>query len=208
MKKRFIIEGVSYIVFLIILILVLFNKTTVFDEAIYNAIISIRNPFFDFFFTLITRSMNAIPVIGILVFALLLLNKKDRWILIGNVVLTVGFNQLLKRIIVRVRPDHIRLVYENGYSFPSGHAMTSIALYGIIIYLISCYVKEKKKRILWISLLTIYILLVGISRIYVGVHYPTDIIGGYFLSIGLIISYITTFNHYYRGNNNGKNDSN
>ena len=207
MKKRFIIEGVSYILFLIILILVLFNQTQAFDEAIYNIIISIRNPFFDSFFKLITRSMDAIPVIGVLVFSLFLLNRRDQWILIGNVVLTTGFNQLLKHIIVRVRPEHMRLVFEKGYSCPSGHAMVSLGLYGVIIYFIYCNVKDKKKKIIWISLISIFILLIGISRIYVGVHYPTDIIGGYFLSIGLIISYITTFNHYYRGNQKNEDDS-
>jgi len=207
MKKRFIIEGVSYVMFLIILILVLFNKTLAFDEAIYNVIISIRNPFFDFFFKLITRSMNVIPVIGILVFSLFYLNKRDRYILIGNVIITTLFNQLLKHIIVRARPEHMRLVFEKGYSFPSGHAMVSLGLYGVLIYFIYRNVKDKKKKIIWISIISLFILLVGISRIYVGVHYPTDIIGGYFLSIGLIISYITTFDHYYRGNSNDKNDS-
>ena len=141
-------------------------------------------------------------------FSLFFLNNKDRWILVGNVVLTTGFNQLLKHIIIRARPDHIRLVFEKGYSFPSGHAMVSLGLYGVFMYFICCHIKDKKKKILWNSLITIYIILVGISRIYVGVHYPTDIIGGYFLSIGLIISYITTFNHYYRGNNNDQNDRN
>ena len=82
--------------------------------------------------------------------------------------------------------------------------MISIAVYGFLLFYIQTNCKNKKQKILLSVLLTILILMIGCSRVYVGVHYPTDIIGGYCLSI-YILKMVIYFCQKYRGNSNEKN---
>ncbi len=77
-------------------------------------------------------------------------------------------NQLLKRLLQRPRPTEFRIIEENGYSFPSGHSMVSMAFYGYLIYLIYRFVKNKYLKWISIVLLSLLICLIGISRIYLG----------------------------------------
>ena len=81
-----------------------------------------------------------------------------------------------------------------GYSFPSGHSMISMAFYGLIIYYVWKNVKNIKIRNITCILLSILILLIGISRIYLGVHYASDVLGGFIISIAYLIVFITITN--------------
>ena len=90
-----------------------------------------------------------------------------------------GVNFLLKNIFVRTRPLKYFLIEQGGYSFPSGHAMVSMSFYATMTYLIMKN-KDKNKKTLWI-LSFLIIALIGFSRIYLGVHWPTDILMGYLL---------------------------
>lgn len=98
-----------------------------------------------------------------------------------------------KEIFQRPRPDFaVRLIEEGGYSFPSGHSMNGLVCYGILIYLIRRYCKNRKLANVLTGLLGFLIIAIGRSRVYVGVHYPTDIIGGWslgaaYLCIAIII---------------------
>ena len=117
-------------------------------------------------------------------------NKKIGLSIISNIVIIAVLNQLLKRILQRPRPTEFRIVEETGYSFPSGHSMVSMAFYGYLIYLIYRYIKNKYVKWTLITILNILICLIGISRIYLGVHYASDIIGGYLTSIIYMFIYI------------------
>ena len=194
MKKRYILTKVLLIAFIIVMSLVLTSNTVQFDNHIYNAIFSIRNDFFDIFFKSITKFGNIIIIFFITVLLLLSLSKKDRNILGVTVLITVLLNQIMKYIIHRSRPDYVRLIKQGGYSFPSGHAMISIAVYGFLIYFVNKKVKNKGLKYFIISLLVLLILGIGCSRIYVGVHYPSDVLAGYILSLIILIIVTSKFN--------------
>ena len=123
---------------------------------------------------------------------LLIKNKKIGLSIISNIVIITVLNQLLKRILQRPRPTEFRLVEEKGYSFPSGHSMVSMAFYGYLIYLIYRYIKNKYVKWTLITILNILICLIGISRIYLGVHYTSDVLGGFLLSISYLVIYISS----------------
>lgn len=130
---------------------------------------------------------------------LLLIIIKDKKIGVGiliNLCTATGLNLILKSLLQRPRPTEFRIINETGYSFPSGHSMISMAFYGFIIYLI--YEKVKNKYIKWtsITLLSILIVMIGFSRIYLGVHYLSDVLAGFLFSIAYLIVYIGIINKY------------
>lgn len=90
-----------------------------------------------------------------------------------------ALNYLLKYLFERSRPDVLQLVLASGYSFPSGHAMVSLCFYGMLTYLISRNIPHWHWRFILFIFTTILVIAIGISRIYLGVHYPSDILGGY-----------------------------
>ena len=143
----------------------------------------------------------------IVVVMLIFLNKKNRIILGSSTILTVSINQGIKHLLRRPRPNHLRLIKQGGFSYPSGHSMIAICVYGIMIYLINKKIKNKRIKITLNILLSILILLIGISRIYVGVHYPSDVVGGFSLSLVILILNITFTDKLYGGIINGKNDN-
>lgn len=128
---------------------------------------------------------------GVLIF---MFCKKIRWFVTFDLVGVTVINQAIKHIVRRPRPNVLRLVEESGYSFPSGHSMVSMAFYGIVIYLVYKNVSNKYLKWLLITLLSLLILSIGFSRIYVGVHYFTDVAGGFLLGLAYLIIYINIYN--------------
>jgi undecaprenyl-diphosphatase len=88
-------------------------------------------------------------------------------------------NYLLKNLFERARPEAFRIVAASGYSFPSGHAMVSIYFYGMLAFIIIRKTKSWQWRYVVTALTILFILAMGISRIYLGVHYPSDVVAGY-----------------------------
>lgn len=132
-----------------------------------------------------------IVLAGVLIF---MFCKKNRWFVTFDLVGVTVINQAIKHIVRRPRPNVLRLVEEDGYSFPSGHSMVSMAFYGIIIYLVYKNVTNKYLKWTLITLLSLLILSIGFSRIYVGVHYFTDVVGGFLLGLAYLIIYINIYN--------------
>ena len=199
MKKRNIVVISLLLIFILITVLMLTGNISIFDDIIYNALFSIRNNFFDTFFKTITKLGNTITIIILVIILILTLKKEDKYLIGINVVTTVLTNQILKHIIRRERPPHLRLIKEGGFSYPSGHAMISIALYGMLIYIVNKNIKNKYLKITLTIILSLIILGIGLSRIYVGVHYPSDILSGYILSLVIIILVVNYTNDYFRG---------
>ncbi len=141
-------------------------------------------------------------LVTVVVTLLLVLLKKWRTGLWYGLTVLIGagfLNAAVKALYARVRPDQIEhLIEQGGYAFPSGHAMGSMIIYGGLFFLLLRYLKSSRQHLGWEKwglgfLFGLLILLIGLSRIYLGVHYPSDVIGGFslgftwlLLSIGLL----------------------
>ena len=193
----------KFSIFVVVLCLILFGiicygvlsyDSLVIDTKVYSFIINnIMNDG-------LTPILKAITELGGVVFTVLagvlifMFCKKNRWFITIDLVGVTLVNQVIKHIIRRPRPNVLRLVEESGYSFPSGHSMVSMAFYGIIIYLVYKNVSNKYLKWILIILLSLLILSIGFSRIYVGVHYFTDVAGGFLLGLAYLIIYINIYN--------------
>ena len=146
----------------------------------------------------ITNFGGAIFLITLTVILVILIkNKKIGLSIFSNLVIITVLNQLLKKILQRPRPTEFRIIEETGYSFPSGHSMVSMAFYGYLIYLIYKYVENRYVKWISIVLLSILICAIGVSRIYLGVHYTSDVLGGFLVSISYLILFISTVNKFF-----------
>lgn len=123
-------------------------------------------------------------------------NRKIKILICSNLVIITLLNQVLKFILERPRPTEYRIINETGYSFPSGHSMISMAFYGFLIYLIYKYIKNKYLKVFSICGMSLLIVMIGISRVYLGVHYTSDVIGGFLISISYLIVFIKFSNKY------------
>lgn len=189
--KEFIYKNFKYIILALCLILLLvimynvaLNRNLNIDSLFYNLISNIKSESVTNIMLYITYLGSAYVIVVIIIILLIIVkNKKLKYILVINTVVNLLLNQILKRIFLRQRPLSINIIEESGYSFPSGHSMVSMAFYGLLIYIINQEIRNKKIRILLTIVLLILILLIGFSRIYLGVHYTSDVIGGFIISM-------------------------
>ena len=108
--------------------------------------------------------------------------RKHKWysIKVPAIALSsLGLMFLLKNLFNRKRPEIPLLEEAKGLSFPSGHALMSVTFYGLLIYMVYKYVKRKELKWTLITLLVLLIMIIGTSRIYLRVHYASDVIAGY-----------------------------
>ena len=144
----------------------------------------------------ITNLANMYWLIGTSIILLIFLKNKKTGICIAiNLGLSALVNFTIKQIIQRPRPVGHRIIDESGYSLPSGHSMVSMAFYGFLIYLIYKNVKNKYLKTVLIVLLTILIISIGVSRIYLGVHYVSDVLAGFLVAIAYLVIFIHAINN-------------
>ncbi len=201
--KEFIIKNLKWIILFICLIGFFELVEDVFNKEIMNGDIigyKIVSTFLISDFTtpiakFVTNLGGAIFIIALaIVLFIVIKNKKVGISIFTNLAIITILNQLLKRILQRPRPTEYRIIEETGYSFPSGHSMISMAFYGYLIYLIYKYIENKYVKWILISLLSILICMIGVSRIYLGVHYTSDVLGGFLISISYLVIYISAIN--------------
>ena len=114
--------------------------------------------------------------------------------LIGIALALVGvvlLNQVCKFIVQRPRPEGFRLIAESGYSFPSGHSMVAMAFYGLLAWMAWRHERDAVVRRISVTGFALVVVLVGISRIYLGVHYASDVIAGFCLAAAWLAVYTT-----------------
>ena len=203
--KDFIIKNLKWIILFICLVGFLaiaedvFHKEIMMKDIIGYKLVStfLISDFATPIAKFITNFGGAIfLIIATIILFILIKNKKIGLSIISNLVIVTILNQLLKNILQRPRPNEFRIIEETGYSFPSGHSMVSMAFYGYLIYLIYIYVKNKYLKCTLIVLLSTLICTIGISRIYLGVHYTSDVLGGFLISISYLVIYISAVNKF------------
>ncbi|PSN19710.1 phosphatase PAP2 family protein [filamentous cyanobacterium CCP5] len=166
---------------------VLDQEAFVFDETILLSIHQWANPALDQIMLAITQLGNPSTVIPLACISISWLYWRRQWQMallffttcLGGAVLSTG----LKLFFGKARPQlWPQLITETTYSFPSGHALGSMVLYGLIAYLVALRFSQWAR---WIySAAVILIGAIGFSRLYLGVHWPTDVLAGY--SIGFL----------------------
>ena len=177
------------------------NEIISIDVFMHDLVVNnLRSDGLTFIMLFITNFCN--PIILILLSLVILLICKDKkmgLIIMINLLVSILLNIIFKGIIQRDRPLEDFLIIESGYSFPSGHSMVSMAYYGLIIYFIYKKIKDKRVRNILMILIGLLILAIGFSRIYLGVHFASDVIGGFLISIIYLVCAIKLLNlKYYK----------
>ena len=193
MKKylKWIICFISLAIFITLGILVLTKNDIYIDSIVYNFISKYISNNLTIIFKSLTNIASTLIVILIVVFTFLFFKNKKYGIYMSlNLLIITILQFVLKAIFSRTRPIDINLIEETGYSYPSGHSLTAMALYGFIIYLIYTSKLNKKSKTIYITLFSSFIFVVGLSRIYLGVHFFTDVVGGFSFALGYLIIYI------------------
>jgi len=148
-----------------------------------------------FFFTYL-GNWQVIVSLGVILVIILWLTQKKRlmYFLISGLVGSEVILTIFKLIFHRARPEvKFFLISENGYSFPSGHATMSVVFYGMLGYGFFHLLKKRYQKLLIIIFSFLIIFLISLSRIYLGVHWPSDVLGGWTLGLFLLILLITIF---------------
>jgi len=176
-------------IFTALLICVLTGHTASFDDPVRESLYGLRAQGLTAAAIAITTMADKVFIICVCI--LLLIVPRTR--MTFGVPLSAGalgvtlLNSLIKHLVQRPRPDVLHLVAEHGYSFPSGHSITSFFFYGLAIWLVRQHVKNPAARRVLTVLLAIPMVLTGPTRVYLGVHYPTDVLAAWCLGFAAIV---------------------
>ncbi|AEB75480.1 phosphatase PAP2 family protein [Clostridium botulinum] len=169
-----------------------------FDNIAINYVSSIRNHTLNKLVVIISKSGDTITAIifTILVFMFfyIIRRKKEAWFYSITVLTIAIISQVLKFIVKRPRPTGNWLVNIHGYSFPSGHSVLSMTAALLIIYFVLTSFKNRGVSVILSILIYIYGSSVGLSRVYVGVHYISDVVGGWTLATICVFISLLIFN--------------
>ena len=170
-----------------------------FDESVTDYVTSFRTPDLNSFFQFVTDMGDfyayvIATVLTGLFFLFKLKNKKFILQLVGVVILSFLVNLALKEVFDRARPTLEHMVVVKTLSYPSGHAMSAMSFYGFLIYLIYKIKMSRWIRGLLTVILSLLILFIGLSRVYLGVHFPSDVVGGFIGGLIWVAFCVVLFN--------------
>lgn len=169
-----------------------------FDTAIISFIQGLEASWLTTILTTFTWIGSGYVVAPVTVIAFLLLyfvyqRRGQAFLFVIVIISTISSNELLKMYFKRERPEIYRIIDAGGLSFPSGHTMMAVSLYAMIAYVLWRNMKSLGSRILLMLFAVFMILIIAVSRIYLGVHYPSDIVGGLAASTFLVTFMIFIF---------------
>ncbi|MEA4987409.1 MAG: phosphatase PAP2 family protein [Anaerovorax sp.] len=183
--------------FSVIAYFVTLDASLAFDAFFQKAIFSMRNETLTVFFSALTHTGDWQAVLTICIVLLALPKTRVHFGIPLSFAAGTSliFYSIIKYIFQRPRPNiALHLIEQGGFSFPSGHTMTSLIFYGTLILLLSQYYGFKNMAVrLTHAICAAYIFLIGISRIYLGVHYPTDVLASWLLGILILTFFHTHF---------------
>lgn len=190
MKKRLII---LLSLFVILTICVLSGVTEVIDYNIYNILSTNEITFLTTFSNVVTSFASSQAIIIITLILIFLLNTNhERIFVIINTLISAGIIILSKNIFLRERPL-IGSELLSSYSFPSGHSLIATTYYVFLIYLLRRSKCKEEYKVIGTTLLSTLIVLICLSRIFLSVHYVTDVIGGVILGLIILLVLIYFF---------------
>lgn len=142
---------------------------------------------------------STIVIETIILFIALLIFKQYAYACFTAATMAVanGYNWILKHAIARTRPTVHHLVAASGYSFPSGHSVGSAALFGVLIVLTILLIKSRPWKTILIIIWVLFPLLIGYTRIFTHVHYPSDVVGGFLEGITFVLLGYSFLYHFY-----------
>lgn len=182
----------ALVAFAVLLVCVVKDCAAGFDDPVREWFYSLRGPAITGVAIVITTLANKYVIIGLCLLLLILPQTRMTFgipLSVGALV-TMLMNSLIKHLVERPRPEVVHLVTEHGFSFPSGHSITSMFFYGLAIWLVWRYVDNQTAKWILTVLLAIPMFLVGPTRIYLGVHFPTDVLGAWCLGFAAIVLFI------------------
>lgn len=161
---------------------------TPFDLSVQQWFLSLRTDGLNAAVSALTHCGDTITVIALCVVLLLLPNRLKYGLPVSLAALGgVAVYKPMKHLFLRARPEQaLHLVEQGGYSFPSGHSVTSVVVYGLLLYLIRKHCKNTALRNTLSVLCCVLMVAIGPSRIYVGVHWPTDVLCGWLIGLGVL----------------------
>ncbi len=192
-KKRGVIFAAGLVLFVLLTILMVTGNLQWFDDPIREWVYSIRNPALTEVLKVITYMGNWQTITLLCIVLLLFRKTRLRYgvpVSAGAIFVTI-FNRIIKLIFKRPRPEEsLHLIEEGGYSFTSGHSITSMVVFGLLIYLVGKYVKNRKAANILTAALAVPWIFIGLSRIYMGVHFPSDVLAGWALGAAVLVGII------------------
>lgn len=201
-KKRAFTAAAGIGVFIAISYFVMTRDVLAFDTVVREFIYRLRSDELTAFFRTVTSVGNEETIALICILFLLIPRFRVFWGLpMSAAALTAaGIQYALKVSFHRARPDlALHLIDQGGYSFPSGHSFSVLIFYGMILFLCRHYFKNRNAANLLTALLSCLIVLIGFSRIYLGVHYPTDVLGGWSAGLCVLMIMISSVQFIQKG---------
>lgn len=170
-----------------------------FDNRVTDYVTSFRTPGLNQFFQFVTDLGDVYAyliatTIAAIFFFFKLRNKKFIFQLLGVLILSALANIALKKAFDRARPTIEHMVVVETLSYPSGHAMSAMAFYGFLTYLVFQIKMNKFLRVFLAVLFSALIFFIGLSRVYLGVHFPSDVVGGFVAGLIWVAFCVILFN--------------
>lgn len=181
--KNKIISIACLLLFTILGILAINGYTKTIDNFIYEFLIRFKSDIVTNIMKFISFMFSTVMIVTYCILALILCKNKRKSIFLSTMMASEALiNNIIKVIVKRPRPEVLHMVVEKTYSFPSGHTMAAT----VFLIIFGNFMKEKFNKNVITTIQVLLILLTGISRIYLGVHYFTDIIGALLLSFAIL----------------------